>query len=229
MPANVSWRMVRLSVACLLAFSYSGDIAAQETGTPTGSPVTGSPVTGSPVTGSPVTGSPVTGSPVTGSPTSNPTATVITPEIPAACYSNLTTLDVDVKADNPFIQKVYTLCPNTTFDVGFSKSSGECCFDGQRPFSPRSNSRFQCGEDGKSSNGCVLIGGESHILFVEAIADQPGVNIAFAGITFQDAQLVTFFLGNSGDMTFTDCIIRVRKSFCPCFVVSTRFVLTAAS
>jgi hypothetical protein len=191
MLPNVAWRMVqRLSVACLLVLSFRGEIAAQETSSPTVAPST----------------------------SIAPTATEVPTVTAPSCYSNLTTLYDDQQAGNIFVEKIYTLCPNTTFVVGVSDGQGGCCSEGQLFLSPRRNTRTQCGEDGKSSNNCVIVGGESQVIFLEMIEDEGGANVEFAGITFEDASLVTAFLGNAGDVSFTDCVFRVSKKLCPCFV-----------
>jgi hypothetical protein len=209
---NVSWRMLpRLSVACLLALSFYGEIAAQDSSAPS----TSSVPTGLP------SESPSSLPSVSSLPTASAVPTLYesaVPTIRTECYTNLTLLFEDQKETNSFVQKTFTLCPDTTFDVGFSDSNGECCFDGMRYLSARKNTRFQCGEDGSSDNNCIITGGESHVVYVSLIDDEDGDNVEFAGITFVDAKLVTLFLGNAGDITFEDCIFRVRKELSPRFV-----------
>jgi hypothetical protein len=274
---NVSRRMVpRLAMACLLALSFRGEIAAQDTSAPSTSnvptglrsespssvpsvsilPTVTAVPTGLPsespssvpsVSSLPTVTAVPTGLPsespssvpsVSSLPTASAAPTPLPSESPSsvpsgsslptasaaptplesavptvrtACYKNLTLLFEDQEKTNPFVQKTFTLCPDTTFNIGFSDSGGECCFDGMRYLSARKNTRFQCGEDGKIENNCIITGGESHVVYVSLINDEDGDNVEFAGITFVDAKLVTLFLGNSGDISFIDCIFRVRK------------------
>jgi hypothetical protein len=159
----------------------------------------------------------------TATPTAVPTATptavpTATPTAAYACYTNLTVLAEDQLDDDPLVQITYTLCPNTVFEVGFSDSNGDCCFDGQSFLSARKNTRFQCGENGNVDNNCIVTGGESHVIFFNEISDEVSNNAEFAGITFVNAARVTLFLGSLGDITFQDCIFRVRRQSCPCFL-----------
>lgn len=147
-----------------------------------------------------------------------PSISAVPTELPPTCYSNLTTLYYDLLDADQFLQKTVILCPNTDFVIGFSGSNGDCCYGGDIYLSARKNTRFQCGEDGKLSNNCRLIGGETHVVYVDVLNDEDGDNVEFAGITFEDAKLVTLFLGNAGDITFIDCEFKVRKYLCPCFV-----------
>jgi hypothetical protein len=169
----------------------------------------------------------------TATPTAVPTAT---PTAAFACYTNLTVLFVDQLDGDPLVQTTYTLCPNTVFEVGFSDSNGNCCFDGQVFLTARKNTRFQCGQNGDIDNNCPASGGETHVVFFNEILDEVSTvnnNAEFAGITLENAALVTLFLGSSGDITFQDCIFRVRRQSCPCllglvvclFADSTRFLL----
>jgi hypothetical protein len=208
----------RLSLACILAISFRSEIAAQ-TDFPSVAPSTAVP-----------TVAPSASAVPTGLQSESPT-TLIENQMPGACYSNLTTLFEDQLDDDQFVEKTYTLCPNTTFALGYSDSNGDCCFDGQLYLSARRNTRFQCGEDGKVENNCVITGGETQVVYVELINDEDGDNVEFAGITFEDAKLVTLFLGNEGDISFIDCLFKVRN-ICALasFADSTRFLsLTASS
>jgi hypothetical protein len=210
----------RLSLACILALSFISEIAAQSD-FPTVAPSISAVPTGAPSTSAVPTGL------QSGSPT-----TLLQNQSPGACYSNLTVLFEDQQDDDQFVQKTYTLCPNTTFVMGFSDSTGDCCFDGMIYLSARKNTRFQCGDDGKLENNCLVTGGETHIVYIDLINDEDGDNVEFAGITFEDAKLVTAFLGNAGDVTFIDCVFKVRK-YTVCafgsFADSTRFLLLTAS
>jgi hypothetical protein len=129
------------------------------------------------------------------------------------CYDDLTLLYNDLQSADLLVQKTYTLCPNTVFEVGASSLFGECCTDGgQNPLVARPNTRFQCGEDGKSANDCVLRGGTFQFLSTfPTSAGTPNENVEVSGITFENAANGALSLSHAGDITFTDCIIRVRE------------------
>jgi hypothetical protein len=189
--------LLRLTLACILALSFISESAAQS---PTVAPSTSAAPSTSPVP--------------TALQSESPT-TILENQMPGSCYKNLTVLFQDQQDDDQFVQKTYTLCPNTTFVMGFSDSTGDCCFDGMIYLSARKNTRFQCGEDGKAENNCLVTGGETHVIYVDLINDEDGDNVEFAGITFADAKLVTLFLGNAGDVSFIDCVFKVRKVYVP--------------
>jgi hypothetical protein len=129
-----------------------------------------------------------------------------TPATP--CWTDLTTLDVNLAASDPSIEKTYTLCPNTIFDIGFSTAFGQCCESGQRSLTATSNTLFRCGVDGLPSNNCVLRGGTVQFQSNSFIGSD-AVNVRVQGITFENATNAGIRLANAGDVTFSDCIIRV--------------------
>jgi hypothetical protein len=137
----------------------------------------------------------------------------------SSCYRNTTeilvqqTLQVTAEGE----RNVYTLCPNTIFQLGPSTTPGK-----QSPLVARSNTLFKCGTDGSSANNCVLSGGESQfwssetgVFDTDEGAGESGIvatDVVVQGITFQDAQHVAILLEAAGDVTFIDCIIRVSKT-----------------
>jgi len=143
-------------------------------------------------------------------PSSVPTVAVAAapPTQASTCYSNLTIVFEVNEIASQFDQKVFTLCPNTVFDIGYTIDA-ECCFEGQMPLLLRSNTLVKCGEDGKSSNNCTMKGGESHILTSRGIWDEDVFNVEIQGLTFDGPTSLTYLLAAKGDITFTDCIIKV--------------------
>jgi hypothetical protein len=127
------------------------------------------------------------------------------------CFSNLTKLGLAQATADPFVQKVWTLCPNTIFDIGFPFANGECCFIGQPPLVALENTRFQCGSDGLSSNNCTLRGGRSHFVSSRSAEETDNTNVQVAGMTFESANFFTAILDNAGDITFTDCVWKVSR------------------
>jgi hypothetical protein len=137
------------------------------------------------------------------------------------CYLNLTRLNDALQTADVSTQRTYTLCPNTVFDIGISTPFGECCQEesGQHPLVATPNTRFQCGSDGKSSNNCVIRGGTFQFQSVFSFtgtsfttATVSNDNVQVAGITFESASNIGLRLSQAGDITFTDCIIRVSVS-----------------
>jgi hypothetical protein len=130
------------------------------------------------------------------------------------CYSDLTLLYNALQTADLLVQRTYTLCSNTVFEVGASSLFGECCSDdGQQPLVARPNTRFQCGADGKSANNCVLRGGtfQFQSSITTSAGGAPNENVQVSGITFESAATAGLVLSHGGDITFTDCIIRVRE------------------
>ena len=73
------------------------------------------------------------------------------------------------------------------------------------------NTRFQCGNDGLSSNNFTLRGGRSHFVSSRSVEETDNTNVQVAGITFEGANFFTAILGNAGDITFTDCVWKVSR------------------
>ena len=108
----------------------------------------------------------------------------------------------------------YTLCPNTVFEIGEPDDNLFCCQNGDVPIYARSRSIIRCGEDGSSNNNCTLKGGYIQFLHGPMIFREfSAFDVLLQGITFDDASLYSALLGQQGDVTFEDCIFRVRKLF----------------
>ena len=136
------------------------------------------------------------------------------------CFTDLSELDRVMKESfemgQSFRKKVYTLCPNTTFNVGTQlDDEGMCCSDGQDPILPFANTVIQCGEDGKSSNNCLIIGGTTQVASNVFYPNEVHENIEFRGITFSGAGLSVATFADVGDYTFVDCVFKVR-TLCGC-------------
>lgn len=124
----------------------------------------------------------------------------------STCYSNITEIGLLIERKNPFIQEIFILCPDTVYMLT------DGTIDGMNPIIAGSNCIFKCGDDGKSSNGCVLSGGTFQVAtFADFEADFK-VGIVFQGITFVSGSMAAALLIAPGDVTFIDCIFQVR--FC---------------
>ena len=128
------------------------------------------------------------------------------------CISNLTDIEALMINKSPFIEETYVICPNKTYIMydGTDESAN-------RPILPRSKSVFKCGEDGKSSNSCILTGGIFQILSDNAqFNDDNIVGVVFQGFTLVGGTITSALLVGAGDHTFIDCIFQVRLSYVFC-------------
>jgi hypothetical protein len=126
------------------------------------------------------------------------------------CYVNLEDLQAIVRTQDPTLKHTYKLCPNTVFNMGFLDDSNICCVDGYPPMWPRKDTTYQCGDDGSSSNNCILRGGSTHVIsfpFHYNFEEKTGA--VFKGITFEQAADISILLVSEGDFTFDDCIFQV--------------------
>lgn len=151
------------------------------------------------------------GSMFTPAPTITPV--IIVPD----CFSNTTTLFHFMKQEaNPVASYVYTLCPNTVFDIGFLDEMGECCVRGMNALFAKSKSHIKCGESGSSNNNCTLLGGQVQVASGPTFFDEDAATeVVFQGITFEAAVDTGVLLAHRGDVTFIDCIFKVRKKVYP--------------
>ena len=131
-------------------------------------------------------------------------------ELPdTGCFTDLNEVSARVAAKNGFQVESYTLCPNTVYKIG-SAGTGTVFEDGFPPLTLRQNTRFICGSDGKSSNNCVLTGGQFQLLSLYNAFDfEIKSNIVLKGITFENGQTAGVLLVAPGDVIFDDCIFRV--------------------
>jgi hypothetical protein len=129
------------------------------------------------------------------------------------CYTNLTALRLIIMAKDPFTKEVFKLCPNTIFDMGFLNASNVCCINGPNPLWPRKYTTVQCGDDGSSKNNCTLRGGSSQaISFPYHYNSEIKTESIMKGLTFENGKDLAILLLGTGDVTFDDCIIKVRQS-----------------
>ena len=125
------------------------------------------------------------------------------------CFDDLNEVSARVAAKNGYQVETYTLCPNTVYKIG-SAGSGSIFEDGFPPLTLRQNTRYICGSDGKSSNNCVLSGGQYQLLSMFSTFDyEIKSNIVLKGITFENGQTAGVLLVAPGDVIFDDCIFRV--------------------
>ena len=115
-------------------------------------------------------------------------------------YAELTALQI-ARGGNNAIPVTYVICPNTVFDL---TNDVEWDLNG--------NTNYLCGEDGSSTNNCIVTGG----LFQFAVSSFPygfsnKDNILISGFTFQKAEIGNAAIASSGNFVIRDCIFKVRE------------------
>ena len=109
-------------------------------------------------------------------------------------------------------QRTYKLCPLKSYPIGTLNFDYEVEF-GQKMLPLKANMKIQCGEDGKRSNGCFILGGDVQVDGTDLFGAGRGSldNVVFEGITFLDVQKYTIWLNRPGRVEFNDCEFRVRS------------------
>lgn len=128
-------------------------------------------------------------------------------------YHNTTTLTNDMflmsqdVAEGKSSQRdeyVFTLCPQTEFDLGTDlKDEDE---QKETPIIPFfDSSTFRCGQDGTLGNDCVIKGGYYQVIFDDDFWWLH--NVTFSGVTFKESQHVSVlgFGQPLTDITFKNC------------------------
>jgi hypothetical protein len=133
------------------------------------------------------------------------------PTLPG-CYRNLTRIfEIEIEVQDETILRTYILCPDSVFDIGPLDEMGQ--LSDQYPILPRSNAVYYCGEDGLSTNNCVLRGGPFQVLMGFKDSGADGIkNVLIQGVTFEAADERALVLDKPGDITFIDCIVRVSEN-----------------
>jgi len=158
----------------------------------------------------PVTEAPVTTAPVQVPVTSTPVASEITSE-PFDCYNSTDEILFDVIDVNTSEVTVFTLCPNTVYEIGSFQfdANGTLVSNGSVPLLARTNVHYACGLNGKVSDSCVLIGGDVQFLSGFTIFNEIVENALVKGITFRAAKDTGVVLTTEGDVTIEDCVLEV--------------------
>jgi hypothetical protein len=126
-----------------------------------------------------------------------------TPAVTAQCigsFAKLSALQTE-RGSNNAVPVTYVICPNTTFNL---KKTLTWDLNG--------NTKYLCGENGSSTNNCVVTGGE----FQFGIAFYPydfsdKDNILLSGFTFEKARIASAAIASSGNFIIRDCVFKVRK------------------
>jgi hypothetical protein len=137
--------------------------------------------------------------------------------VSSQCIGNLTDIfTAELEVTDLSVNRTYILCPDTTFQP--SDFSGQTVPNGDVPIFLRSNAIVKCGEDGSSSNSCVIDGTGTTAIFIApfgiGLSESDVENVVVQGVTVNFYNLGTpaipiipIFVGLShGDVTFLDCI-----------------------
>jgi hypothetical protein len=130
---------------------------------------------------------------------------------PDGCYNNLTNMYNDIKYGDPFKKSVFVVCPDTIYKIGYLDNNNACCdnADEHHPIVIRKNVEYLCGEDGKSSNNCTLVGGRFQLFSIPPDWQESIENVILRGFTFSSAINNAVLIANAGYVLIEDCIIRV--------------------
>jgi len=126
--------------------------------------------------------------------------------------SAFASLDSPLSLDSPQ-KRTYTLCENTVYEPGKINEAGILEEFGDTPLTIYRNAHVKCGPDGSSTNNCTITGSGTYGIFVVDITNW-GIkglgNLIFEGITIslfeQNRQFPVVVGGESGDITFKDCV-----------------------
>ena len=137
-----------------------------------------------------------------------------------ACYTNLTLLDIDERnVTDTTVNRTYILCPETTFETGFVTVEGDIF--GMPPLTLRRNMHIFCGEDGSSSNNCLITTGTFGLTSIPANFEPPVLseNVLVQGVTFSNNADFALLIGLAGSFKFIDCVfkvclLKIKKVFC---------------
>ena len=113
-------------------------------------------------------------------------------------YTSLATLNSDIGSGGPGM--TYTLCPDTSFETN--------CADDADLFLTQSNVTVKCGDDGSSSNACVITGGNCPLVRVGESLE--GVVVQGVTIVGGEEEKTSNSVIILGGVLFEDCIWEVR-------------------
>lgn len=137
-------------------------------------------------------------------------------------YSDWAMLQQDLDAvkeatNDPTKPLLFKICPNTTFALATNGDGNQGLYFLHAKDLPVMILR--CGEDGFSSDNCVVTGGLHHVWI-----DTVGA-LVFQGITFEKAHRGSVWMGTGQtQVTFEDCVWKVR-TLLPCLPWRREFMI----
>jgi hypothetical protein len=152
----------------------------------------------------------------------------------AACYTSLKALNdaqvVRAKAFNYSTVVTYVLCPNTVFaaprpiypddDEFYTAEFFNFQFDNGLVVD--GNSRYLCGDDGKSSNNCTIKESPQIVSYLFNYDRTSKDNILVSGLTIDGSNSngPAILIVAPGTITFKDCIVKVCAVVWPIINIS---------
>ncbi len=128
------------------------------------------------------------------------------------CYEDLDNLnqrEISLSLQEIQIGRTYILCPGTVFFMGRLNQDNEF-ENGFSAIVPRPNVHYKCGDSGSSANNCRLLDGNYPIISLSD--DEQHTNVTFQGLTIESAAQGGVLAVMPGDLTFLDCIFKVRMN-----------------
>ena len=124
-----------------------------------------------------------------------------------SCFTNTTVLfDYLAGVADGSDDITVVLCPDTVFSIGNLDDGASQVEGGTMPLIAFPRVRYLCGEDGSSTNNCILENGDIQFWSPPGAAIE---SVMLQGITFRNATFASILLQGSGQISFIDCIIRV--------------------
>lgn len=138
----------------------------------------------------------------------------------STCFSTIDALELQESAvglsDPDYLQpRSYVLCPDKVYAIGSMDTETNQIIGGQQFIRVRPNLALKCGEDGKVTSNCIVIGGDVHIDGTNYFGNKVSsvTNITIEGLTFMSAEKYSVWVTKPGDITFVDCVFSVRNLF----------------
>ena len=126
------------------------------------------------------------------------------------CYDDLDNIrqrELALSSDALAVGRTYVLCPGAVFLMGRAIPGG---FEGGfEAITPRPNVHYKCGAYGSSADSCRLLYGDYAIISAGG-GDPQHTNVTFEGLTIESSVTAGVVAVMPGDLTFVDCIFKVR-------------------
>lgn len=151
-------------------------------------------------------------------PDSNVCTATTNQKVKSSCFQTLGEiykLEEWVSVETEVPTRTYRLCPEMDYHIRSFDS-----FDGDEGDQSKSyplilglsNVHILCGHDGRSSNACTLTGGTYQLgIYDEYRVGEPFHNMLVQGLTFTMASSTNVRAVTNNDVTFADCVFKVRK------------------
>jgi hypothetical protein len=133
-----------------------------------------------------------------------------------ACISDFNDIyNAERAVSNTNVQRIYTICPNKLYDVGFLDFNNNLRprQDGGPPLPLRPNMKLQCGDDGSRENLCWVTDGHLQVdgTGIRGLDDDHLHNVEIVGFVFIGSVQHSTWITKPGSITFRDCEWRVRQ------------------